>query len=308
MARSSGANNPCRTWYPARMDNAYQPYLGRWDVTVNRPGRPFPTWFEISETAHGLEGRLVGEVGSARPIGKIEVVDGKLVFSLKPQYEGRPNDLHFEGTVDGDGLKGTVDDNDGKVVEWVAKRAPDYAGKSEPEWSPSVDLIAGGLAGWKARSPEMPFNWSVEDGCLVNSAAGTDLVTLGRYNDFKLVAEYTYPEGSNSGIYLRGRYELQILDDFEGPNNVGNSGAIYGFLAPSENAVKHHSEWQRAEIELVGRTVTVVLNGKTVIDHQEIPGITGGALDSDEAMPGPLFLQGDHGPVTFRKLVLTEGV
>jgi len=82
-------------------------------------------------------------------------------------------------------------------------------------------------------------------------------------------------------------------------------GSVYGFLSPSEIANKKADEWQSYDITLIGRMVTVVLNGKTVICNQEIPGITGGALDSDEGAPGPLMLQGDHGVIEYRNIVLT---
>ena len=281
------------------------PFLGRWDATIERPGRAFPTWFEIEEGPDGLRGRLVGEVGSARPIERFQLEGGRLRFALKPQYEPRKTDLEFVAEADGGRLRGTFLDNDGSTVAWTAKRAPDFAGRKVEAWGDPIDLIAQGLDAWTARSPEAPFCWSIQDGMLANSGVGSDLVTKARFGDFRLEAEYSYPQGSNSGIYLRGRYEMQILDDAGGGNGVGNSGAIYGFLAPKVNAAKPAGEWQRAEIELVGRTVTIVLNGVTIHDHAEIPGITGGALESDEAEPGPLFLQGDHGPVTFRRLVVT---
>ena len=144
----------------------------------------------------------------------------------------------------------------------------------------------------------------MENGVLVNSAKGTDVVTIEGFTDFRLEAEYCYPENSNSGIYLRGRYEFQIVDDYGQQPSVGSSAAIYGFFAPSENTVKPANEWNRAVIELVGRHVTIELNGQTVINDR-IPGITGGALDSRESEPGPILVQGDHGPVSFRKLLLT---
>jgi hypothetical protein len=97
---------------------------------------------------------------------------------------------------------------------------------------------------------------------------------------------------------------MQIFDDYGAKPSVGSSAAIYGFLTPSKNAILPAGEWNRAEITLIGRHVAIVLNGEEVV-RGEIPGITGGALDSDEGTPGPLFLQGDHGPVTFRRLDLT---
>ena len=82
-------------------------------------------------------------------------------------------------------------------------------------------------------------------------------------------------------------------------------GGVYGFLTPCLNAAKPAGEWQTIEITLIGRAVTIVLNGERVLDRQAIPGITGGALDSREGDPGPILLQGDHGPIEFRKLTLT---
>jgi len=117
--------------------------------------------------------------------------------------------------------------------------------------------------------------------------------------------EFRYPPAGNSGVYLRGRYEVQI-EDSPGPEPViGGLGAVYGFIVPNENAARRPGEWQTYDIELVGRLLTVVLNGHTVISVQSIPGPTGGALDSDEGLPGPIFLQGDHGPIEYRNIVLT---
>lgn len=139
----------------------------------------------------------------------------------------------------------------------------------------------------------------------MNTDKGTDLVTEESFRDFRLHVEFKYPPGSNSGIYLRGRYEVQIQDDYGKEPGSRFIGGVYGFLTPVKNAGKPAGEWQSYDITLLGRWITVVLNGETVIDHQEIPGITGGALDSHEGEPGPIMLQGDHGPVTFRNLVLT---
>lgn len=142
------------------------------------------------------------------------------------------------------------------------------------------------------------------DGVLVNAPPSVDLVTERRFDDFALSLEFLMPRKSNSGIYLRGRYEVQILDNPGAELDSGQCGGIYGFLAPSSMACRAAGEWNRAEITLVGRRVTVAINGATVIDGAEIPGITGGALDSDEGAPGPLMLQGDHEAVRYRNLLL----
>ena len=163
------------------------------------------------------------------------------------------------------------------------------------------------LAGWKPRSADVKSRWEARDGVLVNTAASTDLVSERKFTDFQLHAEFRYPAGSNSGIYLRGRYEVQIEDDYGEEPDSHRIGGVYGFLTPSVNAAKKAGEWQTLDITLVGRTVKVVLNGERIIDRQVIPGVTGGALDSDEGAPGPILLQGDHGPIEFRRVTLTPG-
>ena len=80
--------------------------------------------------------------------------------------------------------------------------------------------------------------------------------------------------------------------------------AVYGFLPPNAPASRGPGEWQTYDIPLVGRLVTVVFNGQTVICRSEIPGITGGALDSKEGEPGPIYLQGDHGPIEYRNITI----
>src|SRR5262249_2877551 len=121
----------------------------------------------------------------------------------------------------------------------------------------------------------------------------------------KLSLEFKLVEKSNSGVYIRGRYEVQILDDFGKPAESHGMGGLYGFLTPKTNAAKKAGEWQKYEITVLDRQLTVILNDHTLIDKEEMPGITGGALDSDEGAPGPIMLQGDHGKVWFRNVVLT---
>ena len=132
-----------------------------------------------------------------------------------------------------------------------------------------------------------------------------NLATDQKFNDFKLHLEFRVPKGANSGVYLRGRYELQIDDSAGLEPSSHHLGGVYGFIAPSENAARPAGEWQSMDVTLVGRMITYDLNGTTIICNREIPGITGGALDSAEAEPGPLLLQGDHGPIEYRNIVIT---
>ena len=133
-----------------------------------------------------------------------------------------------------------------------------------------------------------------------------DLVNDGKYQDFKLHVEFNCDPNSNSGVYLRGRYEVQIETDSVSEPPSHHTGGVYGFLAPTPELPRKSGVWQTYDITLIGRMITVVQNGQTVIDNQEIPGITGGALDSHEELPGPIYLQGgEKNHVAFRNIVLT---
>jgi hypothetical protein len=281
--------------------------IGRWDLTVQDAHGTYPSWLEVRRSGHRtLVGSFVGQFGSARPISRVEFADGRIRFSVPPQWEEGKQDLAFEGRLQEDGLRGETTDTNGRRSRWTARRAPALKRGARPLWGRPVPLLDGkGLTGWKPRSDKAKNGWTVRRGVLVNTVAGTDLLTEAKFTDFKLHAEFRYPRGSNSGIYLRGRYEVQIEDDPEGEPDCHSMGAVYGFLTPSVNAAKRAGQWQAIDITLVGRTVTVVLNGERIIDRQVIPGITGGALDSDEGSPGPILLQGDHGPIEFRNLILS---
>ncbi len=300
----------CTSSVPDSQGVPVDAYLGAWDVTVQGKDGEYPSWFEVARGPDGtLQGRFVGRFGSARPIAQLEVVEGELRFSLPVQYESHPTDLSFTGRLEGDAIRGTTNAEDGSTITWQAVRAPDLERAGEPQWGEPINLTAGELTSlWKARHPDLPNNWVLRDGILDNTAKGTDLVTIQQFGDFKLHAEFMYPAGSNGGIYLRGRYEVQIQDDYGKEPSSVFIGGVYGFLTPRVNAGKPAGEWQTYDITLVGRRVTIVLNGETVIEDQMIPGITGGALDAREGEPGPLMLQGDHGPVSFRNLVVVPAL
>ncbi|RYG39238.1 DUF1080 domain-containing protein [bacterium] len=270
----------------------------RWDLTVTDGDEVYPSWVDLSDDL------FVGKVGSARTIPE-KTFTGKTVrWRLPKQYENRTDDLVFEGELVEDHIEGITTSEGGLTIHWIGIPAPQMRSSATTEFDHPVELVRSDLAGWHLRSPEWITNWSITENGLENSAIGSDLVTDEKFSDFRLTAEYRYPEGSNSGIYLRGRYEFQVLDDLGQAPHVGGSGAIYGFIAPKVNAVKPAGEWNTAVITLIGRALTVDLNGERIIDGIEIPGITGGALDSNEGAPGPIFIQGDHGPVTYRRLSL----
>ena len=288
-------------------NNSPSSILGRWDITVNIAGKDYPSWLEIERSGiRGLVGAFVGPTGSARPISIVNFTDGKIDFSIPPQWENGNNNLNFEATLEADKLVGTITMPDGKNCSCTAVRAPSLVHGKAPGWGAPVKLFNGrDLKGWHAS--EGTNQWVVENGILKSPKPGANLITDASFTDFKLHAEFRFPKNGNSGIYLRGRYELQITDYSKETPGKDVLGAIYGFIEPSSDAGKKPGEWQTYDITLIGRMVTVVLNGKTVISNREIPGITGGALNSNEAEPGPIMLQGDHQPIEYRNIVLTPG-
>jgi 3-keto-disaccharide hydrolase len=288
--------------------DAQQAMMGRWDLMVQTPGGEQPAWLEIRHSGHQtLVGQFVGWHGSARPIARVDVDNSHLRFAIPPQWERGTGDLTVEGQLQDDQLSGSMVTPDGSRVTWTGSRAPSLRRAAAPTWGEPIRLFNGvDLTGWHVVQGNN--EWEVADGVLCNLKTGGNLVTDQTFTDFQLQLEFRYAKRGNSGVYLRGRYEVQVLD---GPTEEPDShlqGAIYGFLTPSEIVTNGPDEWNTFEITLVGRLVTVVVNGKTVISEQAIPGITGGALDSDEGAPGPILLQGDHSPIQYRNIVLTPAV
>jgi hypothetical protein len=282
--------------------------LGRWDVTVQgADGVNYPSWFEIQHRKETeIMARFVGRFGSMRHATSAEYKDRQLTIKIPKQYEVGPDVLVFTGKLNGDKLSGTVEDETGKTLNWTAVKAPEVRRTTKPTWGKPIELFNGkDLTGWKLRNNSRGNCWSVENGLLTNKTPCVDLISEQQFADFKLHVEFQIVPKGNSGVYLRGRYEVQIQDDLGKALDTLRMGGVYGFLKPSVAAMKKAGEWQVYDITLIGRRVTVVLNGQTVIENEEIPGITGGALDSNEGEPGPIMLQGDHTKVLFRKVTIT---
>ena len=291
---------------PAQSRAASDALLGRWDLVVQRGTQTSPSWLEVERSGNAtLVGQFVGSGGSARPIAKIELKDATFRFAIPPQWDSNPNDITFEGRLEGDRLTGSMTMGDGQKLPWSGTRAPSLRRGGKPAWGAPVPLFNGkSLDGWQPVG-RRDSQWSVVGGIMQNAKSGANLVTVEKFDDFKLHLEFRVAKGSNSGVYLRGRYELQIDDAAGLDPSSHHLGGLYGFIAPSENAAKAAGEWQSMDVTLVGRMLTLDLNGTSVICNREIPGITGGAIDSAEATPGPLLLQGDHGPVDYRNIVIT---
>ncbi|HOL73002.1 MAG TPA: DUF1080 domain-containing protein [Bryobacteraceae bacterium] len=324
---------------------AGNPFLGRWDMTVTTPQEQYPSWMEVTEADGKLEARVQQRTGNVNPAVAVERDGNKLIVTVsaavpaRPATEDRPAmperpALIWELTEEGGRLKGTQT-RGSQTFEIVGVRAPALDHPAPVEWGEPEPLFNGkDLTGWEPinNTPQPPGgfknNWTVKNGELVNLAQGSNLRTTRVFDDFKLHVEYNLAPGSNSGIYLRGRYEVQVAPPPSAParesarrpaaerreregaprpprNPYLGIGCIYGFLGPS-SPPPFTPDWQTYDITLVGRRVTVVFNGVTTIDNEEIPGITGGALDSNEAEPGPIYLQGDHpGTLRFRNITIS---
>ncbi len=287
------------------------PLEGRWDMVVSYEGKEVPSWLEVRHSGNNtLVGRFVYFEGSARPISEVKFHDGKFSFEIPPQWEEEDAHFEVEGQIEGAGLKGTFHYVDGKTYNWHASRAPKLAYTKNPVWGESKSLFNGkDLSGWQAMGENQ---WIAESGVLTSPMAGSNLVSEEMFTDFKLHIEFRIQKGSNSGIYLRGRYELQVTDSKGMEPSDILFGGIYGFLTPNEMAAKDAGEWQSYDITLIGNRVSIVANGIHIISDQIIPGITGGALDSKEGEPGPFLIQGDHGhgdgPIEYRNIVVTPVV
>ncbi len=254
-----------------------------------------------------LVGQFVGTSGSARPVSVVHFKDNEFSFAIPPQWESGAADIKVKGTLHEDKISGTLTSSEGKVYSWTGERAPSLRRTTAVKWGSPQKLIQNNsLNGWKPLAGEN--QWVVRDGVLTNPKSGANLMSEAKFNDFKLHIEFRVPKGSNSGVYLRGRYEIQVTDSKGMEPALDQLGAIYGFISPLEMAAKAAGEWQTMDVTLIGRQVSIVLNGKTVIHTQEIPGITGGALDSQEALPGPLMIQGDHGAIEYRNIVVTPAL
>jgi hypothetical protein len=247
--------------------------------------------------------------------------DTLIVTREQKNKEGKVTIETITARAEGDALKLTSSKKNaegkevGKLAEFTGKRIPAIPAKpdlSQVKYGSPIALLNGkDLTGWKLLNQKADNGWSVVDGVLQNRVMKAkdkhfgNLRTEAEFEDFNLKTEVRTQEGSNSGIYLRGIYEVQIMESYGKPLDSHHMGALYSRITPSVNAEKPIGEWQTLDITLVNRHLTVILNGKIIIDNQPVLGCTGGAITSDEFKPGPIYLQGDHTNVDYRNMVLT---
>ncbi len=297
------------------------PFLGRWDLTITSNGEVYPDWMEVTEENGNPKVRVQLRTGNVHPL-QAKMDGSRLIVTVPP-----PNDAPQSGptgswelTAKGDMISGIQKQGSGQDGDVVGHRAPPLKREAPSTWTTPESLFNGkDLTGWEPINNTPPTatysksRWTAKNGELVNEGRGSNLRTTRTFDDFKLHIEFNIPQGENSGIYLRGRYETQVAAGgpshaaaAPGANTAGTVGSIYGFLKFPLEAPVLTDTWNTYDITLVGRYVTVALNHVTGIDNQEIPGITGGAIDSDEGKPGPIYFQGDHhGGIRYRNITIS---
>jgi len=289
-------------------------FNGRWDITVKSP-RPRAWWLELTGVGTGkAAGKFVSAyAGDMNKVDEIAVENGELRMTIAPPSRAgkqAPAKMLYRARLVGGELLGTyqVEGQATPPLSWNGVRAPAIADRDDGAWKEGtpVALFNGkDLTGWKPLNPGTEMKWSVQDGVLRNAPPTTDLISEQKFWNFKLHVDFRIIERSNSGIGLRGRYEIQILEDYGRPPNAHGAGALYSRIPPSVNASKPPGEWQSYDIRLVGRQLTVVHNGIKVLDKVEVEGLTAIANNADEAEPGPFIVQGDHSYVEIKSFVVT---
>ena len=285
---------------------------GRWNIDVKTDGRHSPFWMEVKGAGTDfVEGRLIGVTGGrASAFIDPEIRDGELRFEVSRRYEDN-SEVRAEtiARLVGDRLVGATWIGKRKV-EWEGRRPPRIEDRDDGGWCDGATTVlfdGVDLSNWHTLDAGREAAWTVDGGILNNGMGrGVLLVSNKDFWNFRLHVDYRILSGSNSGIGLRGRYEVQILDDHGQPPDIHGNGAIYSLLRPSVNASKPAGEWQTFDIILIGRDVTIVLNGRKILDKAYIEGLSTIGFNSREEDPGPILLQGDHGPVEFRKIVATS--
>jgi hypothetical protein len=307
---------------------ADNPFLGSWELTIPSGAAG---WLGVRDAGDHLEASLLWGGGSVVPLASAKIENGRLVLTR----------IHAVQRKDAAGK--TVKTNTTEIITAIAeggvlklssvtprengegKQKATFSGQRTPPipQTPDMSSVKFGepirlfdgqdLQGWRLTNPKAVNGWSAKDGMLINDARQEEgkphkgygnLRTEREFEDFNLKLEVRVPEKGNSGVYLRGIYEVQVCDSYGKPLDSHNMGAIYSRIQPTASAEKRAGEWQTLDITLLQRHVTVILNGKQIIDNQPLEGCTGGALWSDVNRPGPIYLQGDHTAIEYRNIVL----
>jgi len=306
-------------------------FVGRWALTIPGGGAG---WLEVKKEKGYYDGSILWGGGSVLPVSGVVINDDTLYVMRTRDVERKDAAGKVVRTQQfTEAIVARLETNDALKLTRLNPRnngagldSAEFTGQRIPALPPRPDLAkvkfgepialfnGRDLTGWKVKEEKVDSAWVVEGGVLSNrvpphkpgetAKRTANLRTEREFEDFNLKLEVSVPAGSNSGVYLRGIYEVQVFDSHGLPRDTTNMGALFGRITPSVAAEKPAGEWQSLDLTLVDRHLTVVLNGKKIIDNQPIMGCTGGAMWSDEFRPGPIYLQGDHGAVSYRNLVL----
>ncbi|MCX6320999.1 MAG: DUF1080 domain-containing protein [Bacteroidia bacterium] len=307
-------------------------FLGQWTIDIDGGS---VGWLEVRKEEGYLDADILWGGGSVLPVSCIFLAKDQILMVQRSNNVVRKRDEKnnpvksqvvtdwMEITKNGEKINGILlsPRRNGLSVDTTT-----FFGTKLPPVPPAPDMAnlkfgkpiilfnGKDLTGWKLKEEKLKNGFTVEKGVLVNNPVqveGAQHVSYGNlrtekeFEDFNLKIEVNVPAGSNSGIYLRGMYEIQVLDSYKKELDSHNMGALYSRIKPSLNAEQPAGTWQSLDITLCDRHVTVILNGTKIIDNQPVYGPTGGAMKSDVFAPGPLYLQGDHGKVEYRNIILT---
>jgi hypothetical protein len=290
---------------PAYAQKQSSPLVGHWDFNIPSRDGNRAAWLGITEKGGGLDVWYQPTGGNVYQLKDVKADGAHLTLGLSPASGNRPATT-WELDAAGDKLTGVQKQGE-KTMPLAGVRAPELNRKQPKAWTAPEPLFNGkDLTGWEPIGDVKNSHWGVKDGLLVNESHGANLKTTRKFEDFKVHYEVKCPDDGNSGFYLRGRYETQIeYEPLTSNPPERRIGSIYGRITPKDMP-RTPGQWETFDVTLVGRTVTIVRNGVTTIDHQVIEGITGGALDANEAEPGPFYIQGDHtGGLMFRNITVS---
>jgi len=320
---------PCVTTRAGEADA----YIGRWALTIPGGGAG---WLGVTQENGYLDASVLWGGGSVLPVDSVFTTDDSLCVIRLQKVERKDAAGKIVRTqtfpeaimarVEGDTLLLTQIQPHRNGIgyeerQFTGKRIPPLPARpdlSKVTFGKPVPLFDGtSLDAWRLTNPNQRNGWSIEDGVLVNKPVQPqggrhvsygNLRTVAEFEDFNLKLEVKVAKNENSGVYLRGIYEIQVADTYGRPLDSHNMGGVYSRITPRVAAEKPAGQWQTMDMTLVDRHVTVVLNGQTIIDNEPLLGCTGGAMWSDEFKPGPIYLQGDHTGVNYRNIVLTPVV
>lgn len=276
-------------------------FNGRWNLTLNGDPRGRAWWLEVEGAGTpNLRGKFVGAPGGQVDVIPMMAIEGgELVWRFPEKNTGV-----YRAKLHGHSIFGSLDNK----IKFTGRRAPILPDVDDGSWKKGakVELFNGkDMTGWKCTVPGRGVEWRVEKGSMKNNEKAADITSLEKFFNFLLHVEFKVAQKSNSGIGLRARYEVQIYGDYGDPASMHGNGALYSRVLPKLNATRPPDQWQTFDITLIGRQLSVVLNGKKIHDKVTVEGLTAMATDPDEDKPGPITLQGDHGPVEFRKITVT---